>query len=783
MSLRVWLPLDGNLKNQGASNITVTNNSATVNTSGKIGSCYSFAKNAYLDINKETMQDFNQVSICFWIKINSWNTNWDTIFQAGKGSTAWAQYHIGILRNSGNYLCWTLGNGSTASNANYRTGNLTIGQWTHVACTYGNGEWATYLDGNLSNSGTTTIVPNFSGITSIKIGGLAAAYKTDCSLNDFRIYDHCLSAAEVHEIAQGLVLHYKLDGGIFGNSNLYTGSEKFSGSWTNSTYWATSSDTFQNFAVKERTGTWHGLAQNVPCTQGDILTISFWGRVDSGGTIQSVHRSSLGNVDTGLSLIDGNFSNGIYWVRAADDGTAWKRYWGTVQVTSSDITYLQWRIENSVANKTIQVCGFKVEKGNTATHWCPADSELNFDSKFVHDSSGYGHNGILHDTSAIFSSTSARYNTCIKNNQAANSSNYLLSGQCNIPESTALTFSWWMKPTSWGKQISGIFSTTNNDLPTDYNTTAANMRDSCFDCCNTSGTCVRINVSSHLTLNEWHHYALVYNGSQLIFYKDGVSKVTANQTGALKSFSRIFPFYSLAGGAHRTTSGELSDFRIYCTALDADDILALYHTGAKIDNKANIHTYEINEFKTNKLTKTGILHDNMIESIKVLPDGSYWQLVLFHYVDGGNNLFTSANATDCNEFGLFSRLKDIDNFTYNNKYEFYVIQDDTEFRWTQTNKPTASAISGLSVVSGYTNPVNGLAKASQSSTYIGYGSWWGACGCYTSYTQSGKTGIPGFGPHNANGICTRYLALYARIPSPSAKLADQLANSFEFIEL
>lgn len=42
MALRVWLPLDGTLENKGVSNTTITNNGATVDTSGKIGSCYAF---------------------------------------------------------------------------------------------------------------------------------------------------------------------------------------------------------------------------------------------------------------------------------------------------------------------------------------------------------------------------------------------------------------------------------------------------------------------------------------------------------------------------------------------------------------------------------------------------------------------------------------------------------------------------------------------------------------------------------------------------------------------
>ena len=39
MSLQVWLPLDGNLANQGLASVSVTNNGATIDASGKIGKC------------------------------------------------------------------------------------------------------------------------------------------------------------------------------------------------------------------------------------------------------------------------------------------------------------------------------------------------------------------------------------------------------------------------------------------------------------------------------------------------------------------------------------------------------------------------------------------------------------------------------------------------------------------------------------------------------------------------------------------------------------------------
>ena len=40
------------------------------------------------------------------------------------------------------------------------------------------------------------------------------------------------------------------------------------------------------------------------------------------------------------------------------------------------------------------------------------------------------------------------------------------------------------------------------------------------------------------------------------------------------------------------TGSREADFRIYATALSAEDIAELYHTAAIVDNQNNMYTYE-----------------------------------------------------------------------------------------------------------------------------------------------------------------------------------------------
>ncbi len=76
VSLRVWLPLDGDLRNLGCTDMKFTNSNTTINTSGKIGSCYSFngSNTQIYAIHDKSIWNDKPISICMWYKFVAGNT-------------------------------------------------------------------------------------------------------------------------------------------------------------------------------------------------------------------------------------------------------------------------------------------------------------------------------------------------------------------------------------------------------------------------------------------------------------------------------------------------------------------------------------------------------------------------------------------------------------------------------------------------------------------------------------------------------------------------------------
>jgi len=94
-----------------------------------------------------------------------------------------------------------------------------------------------------------------------------------------------------------------------------------------------------------------------------------------------------------------------------------------------------------------------------------------------------------------------------------------------------------------------------------------------------------------VSLATWAYVALVYNGTNIYFYKNGI--LEDSRTVSLSTKSKVNGEYRIGRDArsdYTMFNGKLSDFRVYSTALSADDILELYHTPISLSNNGTILT-------------------------------------------------------------------------------------------------------------------------------------------------------------------------------------------------
>lgn len=211
MGLQVWLPLNGNLDNQGLADVSVINNGATVDTGGKIGSCYNFNGSGYVQGTTDFSNFSDMVSLSMWVNLKA-SAGYQELLTIGVNS-AWVGIRCSLIINSASLLRFSISDGVKSSQNTYYVGNIGTNTWVHVVGVYNYGEVTTYLNGIKTNTYTATITPKFSDITKFGIGANPnGSEKATCLINDVRIYNHALSPREVAEIAKGLVCHYPLSG-------------------------------------------------------------------------------------------------------------------------------------------------------------------------------------------------------------------------------------------------------------------------------------------------------------------------------------------------------------------------------------------------------------------------------------------------------------------------------------------------------------------------------------------------------------------------------------------
>ena len=307
MSLQVWLPLNGDLINRGCSDLTfspVLYTSTVVETGGKIGSCYhNFSTIQYNEggiISDKKINLGLQQSMFCWFKYN------DLVHSSTLGAGLVSQHRyqnctgMGITiagRSSSDQtglLSVNTGNGVSRTYATYcGTTVLKSSTWYHGGYTFDGTTIRIYVNGvcekeqeciNMEVPADYLMLFAWS-LDTTSNPTIYAGYKLNGYMNDVRIYDHCLSPAEVRELACGLVCHYRLSD-FLSSSNLIVNGYGDLGSenWSSSSNISTTEIPSGHSEIKASMFTGNRTGSYIPMMKNHSYTISGYVKAISGAS-------------------------------------------------------------------------------------------------------------------------------------------------------------------------------------------------------------------------------------------------------------------------------------------------------------------------------------------------------------------------------------------------------------------------------------------------------------------------------------------------------------------
>ena len=620
MSLRVWLPLTGDLHNQGLEDVSLTASAnSSISQGGKIGSCYQFgtSTSSYLKFNDVNfIKSFTECSVSLWVKILTWQSSYNTYFQFGFSGVNWAHYIFGLLRNStGSTLCFTISNGSSATNANCLTPSLELNKWYHFVLTYKDGHCKIYMNGQMTKDYSTSIVPDFSKVTfgTIGAGGPSGgSYQTNCLINDFRVYDHCLSPKEIEELSKGLILHYKLDKNFNQLNNCYSyptfNTSSSNGGWS---HWGNSGhkgsygqNTDQQYIYNKNNTYSHWIADGSDDTSETKRYLMYQGPAFDGGyrSIQFIIKEENSLPITETICYPG-------W--NARNGGAIQNKWTSIDNLGNGF-YL-CKVEGASQDGSDDLIGVNVKAGYKvyfSEAYCENDREVcsdifNQDSlTSIIDSSGYGNNATSANITSL--ADSPKYDLSSVFN-GTNSYVKVTNNNWNPQGMEQMTINIWAKATTWPTNGGRLLSCTETG---GFNLEAGNSgywRFPIHVYTNAEKTSTAYKYDSKEILisslipDEWNMITLVYdaatgtktyiNGELHHTYSNVSYGIHFNTSARLflgceaNTASAYTPYFN----------GKESDFRIYVTALTAEQIKELYDTSMGIDSNGNVYAREVIE--------------------------------------------------------------------------------------------------------------------------------------------------------------------------------------------
>ena len=602
MGLQVWLPLNGNIDNQGLTPVTLSVGSPTY-TSGKIGQCLNTTLAFNVSNNLITnLGSTNTYSMCCWCKDLNTSTGgrWVFSISSGTGTTR------GLWENnSSTSRHWAY----SGSGVNLSTSINTIdGNWHHICFTSAGSVVKLYVDGIYQSQ-----------VTSASITAMTANIITlnanDYNLNDFRLYDHVLSPREIKEISKGLVLHYPLS--MPGQENLLLNTAtpvSWTTTYTNTDQWSTKDIYNMKSPV------------NQLFVANDTATFSFdWVFTPgSSGSIKGSFHLETGNVTPwilgSVSKSTGTRNNASNYIDLSTTNKS-GHVTCTFIVSSSAATaadtfrYFRIRWDKTPTDGTLTLSNCKLERGEIATPWIPnsadaAYSTLGFNDGIEYDVSGFQYNGEKYGD-LKWSNNSAKYNSCY---EFDGSSDYIrlkqdLYSQFRLARDE-VTVNIWAYKDDWGDYK-------NSGSTAQWMTMCGCQERGGFSIyevgngrfafiCGTGessnsykGSNTATGYADSLSAG-WHMFTLTFDGLSLKGYVDGNLVVSnaffTTKTPIYYNTGTTSIYIGVESGSGNQAGlwwkGKLSDFRVYTTALSAEDVAELYNTPISLSNNGTLLGYE-----------------------------------------------------------------------------------------------------------------------------------------------------------------------------------------------
>lgn len=614
-----WLPLNGNINNQGLKGNWKSTNISYVN--GLFGKSASFTGNCNQKIWLENPDSSQVFSWACWVYLDETATTRQMILSHGRDYQSFG-FNISVEANNTKP---SILYGSPSENVRKTIEYEILGKWTHIAVTVGYENIIVYINGNKTAQYTKIILDYSQCYNAIAVGKMAYNYTSDTAyfplhgkICDIRIYDNFISATEVKEISNGLICHYPL-------SNPY---ETYYKNLYDTTYNCGNSVSLSGF-TKTKKSNQDGVYYNYSCSHSATATGDQWYNIrfpvyaftaGKSYTI-SIKVRVINCTNMNFTLRHARVSNDYHGcktqnvVSTSSEKNVWKEYYLTQVIPTSHVyngtTYTSTPlIEFYTGNLASLDCSMSFDLKDVQV--VESDSYLPFISGntdgIVYDASGFGNDGIttltatpIWDKDSIIGAGSMKFNGAqhIKS----------MSDVWKYKDINNTTISAWIYTTTSACGGVGGFmrELSNKAVFTMYNSTWQFTNGSSWVNINNGG----------VTVNEWTHYACTFSNGIIIAYKNGERISTTTNTAILTDVDS--DNYVAVGcdfpGGDEYFKGKISDFRIYATALSDNEIKNLYQRRFSLDTSGSLFCSSLEEdpsLMKISLNKTGILSSKEI---------------------------------------------------------------------------------------------------------------------------------------------------------------------------